>query len=58
MTDKKNQKEGVSAFLTDCLLGGVSAAVAKSAATPIEVFKLRLTIADSKGLFECSNSAK
>jgi solute carrier family 25 (adenine nucleotide translocator) protein 4/5/6/31 len=40
MADKKMEKGGVSAFLIDFLMGGVSAAVSKTAAAPIERVKL------------------
>jgi len=40
MSDKKTEKGGVTAFLIDFLMGGVSAAVSKTAAAPIERVKL------------------
>jgi solute carrier family 25 (adenine nucleotide translocator) protein 4/5/6/31 len=40
MSDKKGEKGGVTAFLIDFLMGGVSAAVSKTAAAPIERVKL------------------
>lgn len=40
MSDKKGEKGGVTAFLIDFMMGGVSAAVSKTAAAPIERVKL------------------
>jgi solute carrier family 25 (adenine nucleotide translocator) protein 4/5/6/31 len=40
MSDKKGGEKGVQAFVIDFLMGGVSAAVSKTAAAPIERVKL------------------
>jgi solute carrier family 25 (adenine nucleotide translocator) protein 4/5/6/31 len=45
MTEKKGMTEkqgGLTGFLIDFLMGGVSAAVSKSIAAPIELIKLRI----------------
>ena len=42
MADKGGKKNDLTSFVLDFLMGGVSAAVSKTIASPIEVIKLRL----------------
>ena len=42
MAEKSGKKNDFSTFVIDFLMGGVSAAVSKTCASPIEVIKLRL----------------
>jgi solute carrier family 25 (adenine nucleotide translocator) protein 4/5/6/31 len=42
MADKGGKKNDFGTFVLDFLMGGVSAAVSKTFASPIEVIKLRL----------------
>lgn len=42
MAEKSGKKNDIGTFLLDFLMGGVSAAVSKTCASPIEVIKLRL----------------
>jgi solute carrier family 25 (mitochondrial adenine nucleotide translocator), member 4/5/6/31 len=42
MADKGGKKNDFGTFILDFLMGGVSAAVSKTFASPIEVIKLRL----------------
>ena len=47
MSDKGGKKNDITTFLLDFLMGGVSAAVSKTCASPIEVIKLRLQNVDA-----------
>jgi solute carrier family 25 (adenine nucleotide translocator) protein 4/5/6/31 len=42
MAEKGGKKNDFKTFVIDFLMGGVSAAVSKTCASPIEVIKLRL----------------
>ena len=44
MSDKKTHSSGVPSFIIDFLMGGVSAAVSKTAAAPIERVKLLIQV--------------
>lgn len=47
MADQKGKKNDIGTFLLDFMMGGVSAAVSKTCASPIEVIKLRLQNVDA-----------
>lgn len=47
MTDKPAKKNDIGRFALDFLMGGVSAAISKTFASPIEVIKLRLQNVDA-----------
>ncbi len=47
MSDKGGKKNDITTFFLDFLMGGVSAAVSKTCASPIEVIKLRLQNVDA-----------
>jgi len=47
MAEKGGKKNDIGTFVLDFLMGGVSAAVSKTCASPIEVIKLRLQNVDS-----------
>lgn len=66
MAETGGKKNDLMTFLTDFLMGGVSAAVSKTCASPIEVVKLRLQNVDAmiksgaldrpyKGIVECGS---
>lgn len=44
MSDQKTHSSGVPSFIIDFLMGGVSAAVSKTAAAPIERVKLLIQV--------------
>ena len=47
MAEKEGKKNDIGTFVLDFLMGGVSAAVSKTCASPIEVIKLRLQNVES-----------